>query len=130
MTKRYESTQADPARSLEMDLPRVVDGLMAAGTLLPAQLPSPSRWSADKRLAAAVLATALKDVQPYHGRASHRRRHDETMQWIHSDDTAWPFSFLRLCALFDLDAEWVRAVVKRWISAPTDRHRVIHRHAA
>jgi hypothetical protein len=130
MENRDESSHATHTRSNEMDLPAVVSGLMAGETLLPAQLPSPSRWSAEKRLAAAVLATALNDVQSSSPRPSHRRRLDETVRWIHSDDAAWPVSFLRLCALFDLDPDWVRAVVQRWTSATTGRRRMHYRHAA
>jgi hypothetical protein len=130
MKQWYDSAQTSFTRTIDLDVPSVIAGLMAPATLLPAQMPSPSRWSAEKRLAAAVLATALNDVRFRPGKASHRRQIDEALQWIRSDDAEWPFSFLRLCALFDLDPEWVRAAVNRWIHPASHRRRAIYRHAA
>lgn len=127
---RDEERSHGQTRAIEGDLPRVIDGLMSAEVLLPAQLPLPSRWSAEKRLAAAVLASALNELQLYRGRAAHRRQLEDTMQWVHSEEVEWPFSFLRLCALFDLDPQWVRAVVDGWMGAATERRRMIYRHAA
>ncbi len=45
----------------------VIDSLMAGGELLPAQLPVASHWSPEKRLAAAVLASALVEIRDHHG---------------------------------------------------------------
>jgi len=96
----------------------VIDHLMAGGELLPAQLPSATNWSPQKKLAAAVLASALIEIRDHHGSASHRRRVAEALDWVRSDDGEWPFSFLRLCGLFGLEAEWVRASVQHWIATP------------
>jgi hypothetical protein len=96
----------------------VIDHLMAGGVLLPAQLPSVSYWSAEKRLAAAVLASALVEIRDHHGARGHRRRVAEAIDWVQSDDSEWPYSFIRLCALFGLVPEWVRAVVRHWIATP------------
>jgi hypothetical protein len=98
----------------------VIDHLMSSGTLLPAQLPSASCWSPEKKLAAVVLASALVDIRDHHGTRAHRRRVAEAIEWVRSDDGEWPYSFLRLCALFDLEPEWVRDAVGRWIATPRE----------
>ena len=46
----------------------VIDHLMAGGEMVPAQLPSATNWSAEKKLAAAVLASALVEVRDHHGK--------------------------------------------------------------
>ncbi|MGH7785773.1 MAG: hypothetical protein ACRERC_02845 [Candidatus Binatia bacterium] len=98
--------------------PSVIDDLMAGGELLPTQMPSPTHWSAEKKLAAAVLASALVEIRDHHGSPAHRRRVAEALEWVHGEDEDWPYTFLRLCALFGLEAEWVRAEVARWIETP------------
>jgi hypothetical protein len=100
---------------------RVIDELMASSVQLPSQTPRQSTWSAEKRLAAAVLGTTLLELRERHDDPSRRRRIAESLEWIHSDEVEWPFSFLRLCDVFELDAEWVRGVVARWQQVSTKR---------
>lgn len=47
-------------------------------------------------------------------------------------NTAWPDTFLRLCELFDLQADWVRQVVCNWLQAGRRQARrpSVYRHAA
>src|SRR5512147_2685539 len=71
----------------------VIDDLMAGGELLPAQLPSPASWSPEKRLAAAVLASALIEIRDHLGKRTHRQRVVEALEWVGSDDATWPMSF-------------------------------------
>jgi hypothetical protein len=96
----------------------VIDDLMAGGEMLPAQLPAATQWTPERKLAAAVLASALVEVRDHHGSPGHRRRVEETLQWIAADETDWPFSFVRLCELFGLEVEWVRGVVANWVRVP------------
>jgi hypothetical protein len=103
----------------------VIDGLMAGGELLPAQLPSASHWSPEKRLAAAVLASALVEIRDHHGSPGHRRRITEALEWIALDDGSWPFSFVRLCDLFGLEVDWVRGVIARWAAVPPEDRKSI-----
>jgi hypothetical protein len=102
----------------------VLDHLLACGGMLSTQLPSASDWSAEKRLAGAVLMAALVEVRDRHAHPAYRRRVAQDMEWIQSDDVDWPFSFVRLCQLFELDPAWVRGVVARWRQAP---HSAPHR---
>jgi hypothetical protein len=105
----------------------------ASGAILPSQLPSPSGWGPEKKLAAAVLGGALIEIRDHCHDANHRRKVADDLQWVHSDDTAWPYSFVRLCELFALEPAYVRRVVRGWKDAPArTAHRQIsvHRHAA
>ncbi len=96
----------------------VVQHLMACGQLLATQLPSASTWTPEKRLAAAVLSSTLVEVRD-HG-TDHRRRRQiaKALAWIATDDSAWPYSFVRLCQVFGLRPEWVREVVRGWQQVP------------
>src|SRR4051812_44383055 len=78
----------------------VIDDLMAGGELLPAQLPKATQWTPEKKLAAAVLASALVEVRDHYGSPTHRRLVAEALEWIALDDADWPFSCVRLCELF------------------------------
>lgn len=100
---------------------RVIDELMAATVQLPSQTPKHSTWSPEKRLAAAVLGTTLLELRERHDDPTRRRRIAESLEWIASDEVEWPFSFLRLCDVFGLDAGWVRGVVARWQQVSTNR---------
>jgi hypothetical protein len=93
--------------------------LMAGGVLLPAQLPSSSAWSAERRLAAAVLASALLEVRGAYADRDRRRMAGEDLEWIFSDDTSWPFSFLPLCQVLSIEPEYLRGAVRKWMGEST-----------
>ena len=78
------------------DVSRVLADLAAGWEILPSQQPEPTTWSPEKRLAGAVLASGLINLD---------------IDWINSDDMDWPFSFLRLCESFSLEPQWVRKLV-------------------
>lgn len=101
----------------ETDL-AMLDHLMACGEMVAAQTPSPTNWTPEKRLAAAILASALTGVRDHAGERKYRRKLAEDLDWIRSDESEWPFSFLRLCDIFGLDAGWVRGVVQSWVADP------------
>jgi hypothetical protein len=101
----------------------VLDNLMAAGQMLATQQASASDWSPEKRLAAAVLASALVEIRDHHADRSYGRRIEQDLEWIGSEEAEWPFSFVRLCQVFDLDPAWVREAVARWMARPTSAGR-------
>ena len=103
----------------------VIDDLMAGGEMMPAQLPSASHWTPEKKLAAAVLASALVEIRDHHGNPAHRRRVAEALEWVQSDEATWPYSFVRLCELFELETQWVRGVVARWVGTPREERKPI-----
>lgn len=97
----------------------VLEHLMAAGEIVPSQTVSASDWTPEKRLAGAVLSAALVEIRDHYGERSFRRRIQQDLEWIASDDTEWPYSFVRLCELFGLEPEWVRGIVRRWQEVPS-----------
>lgn len=112
----------------------VIENMMAGGIITSAQhAAARTNWSPEKKLAGAVLASALVEIRDHAGDPSYRRKLEEDLEWIRSDDSEWPFSFVRLCALFDLDAEWVRGIIEVWAKStkrPGSRPPSAYRHAA
>lgn len=96
----------------------ILEHLMARGEMLASQMPGASHWSPEKRLAASVFASALVEIRDHAGERKYRYRITEDLQWIHSNERTWPFSFLRLCELFNLSPDWVRSVVTFWVNEP------------
>jgi hypothetical protein len=127
-----------------IDLPRttggwgdlaVIEDLLARGEMVAGQLPTPSTWSPERKLAAASFTGALLTIRDYsHSRNRRRQREaQQDLEWLASEDVSWPYSFLCLCELFGLDPEWVRARVRGWIDNPRGhegRRFSTHRHAA
>ena len=101
----------------------VVEHMLAAGTIVAAQAPAPTRWSPERRLAGTVLAAALVEVRDHHDQPKYQGAIGQDLQWIFSDDSDWPFSFVRLCHAFGVEPEYVRTVVQRWLSSPVDEIR-------
>lgn len=109
-----------------------VNHLLAGGELLPTQLPGSSSWSPEKKLAAAVLTSALICIRDHYGDEAHVGKVEEDLAWVASDDMTTDFNFLYLCDVFRLEAEWVREVVQRWKTTDKRGRRPfsLHRHAA
>lgn len=112
--------------------PPTVAHLLAGGELLRTQLPGANTWSPEKKLAAAVLTSALLSVRNHYGDPAHAETVAEDLAWIESDDGAYPFSFLTLCEVFDLESAWVRETVERWKRSPRKERApfTLHRYAA
>jgi hypothetical protein len=104
--------------------------LLSEGEILPSQLASTSHWSAELRLAAAVLSQAMSEIRL---RRPDQRDHVQVaaaLRWVNSNDGSWPLSFLRICELLQLDAGWVRGRVTRWLRHNRRAGRGAYRHAA
>lgn len=109
----------------------VLQDLLNAGAILPAQLPSPSHWSPELSLAAAVMAQAMADIRLRRRDGRDHIQVSSALRWVRSNDTAWPLSFLRVCELLQLDAPWVRQTVRRWMQRDAAPGRnATYRHAA
>ena len=63
-----------------------------------------------RELAAGVLKQAEQDLRRFHGAAStiERELYLDAYRWVMSDDSTWPFSFLRVCESLNLVPEDVR----------------------
>jgi len=97
----------------------VLRALLTGGEILPAQLPSPSNWTPEVCLAAAVFVQAMADIRMRRRDGRDHIQVASAVRWVRSNDTAWPMSFLRVCELLQLDAAWVRESVSRWLYRDT-----------
>jgi hypothetical protein len=61
-------------------------------------------------LADGVLKQAAQDLRRFHGAVSaiERELYLDAYRWVMSDDSSWPFSFLRVCESLNLVLEDVR----------------------
>ncbi|HXG17534.1 MAG TPA: hypothetical protein VNN62_00475 [Methylomirabilota bacterium] len=95
-------------------------GLLKPNILLPAQFFSFSREATrggvERALMCAVLEDAVYCFQKYFAgtRRSHPRLARETEWWFWANDYHWPFSFVNICAVLDLDPETIREALQRW----------------
>lgn len=105
--------------------------MLIGGEILAAQLASPSHWSPELRLAAAVMTQAMTDVRMRRRDGRDHIQVGATMRWINSNDSTWLLSFLRVCELLQLDPDWVRQTVRGWMRRDADTGRGgNYRHAA
>jgi len=102
----------------EIDTVLLVEHLLGGGTMLPEQWLSGTVWSPEKELASAVLMDALVEVREYSGHPLHKHKAREDLEWIFSDDTESPYSFVRLCELLGLDPVAIRKIMWNWIAGP------------
>lgn len=86
---------------------------------------APDRFAAppEKLLAIAVLMTAVEDLVKHRDRRSgdYPRDQRDAERWVRSEDEAWPYSFVNLCAVLNIPADELRAVLLRSPSAPRTR---------
>jgi hypothetical protein len=63
-----------------------------------------------KALAAGVLSQAMQDIRRFRAArtAVERELYRDAYNWIVSHDISWPFSFLNVCRLLDIDADSTR----------------------
>jgi hypothetical protein len=98
-----------------MDVDRYLTGvpvrLFQPDVMLPAQqFPAHSKREPEHRLMMAVLEAAVRCVRkyPFPTDARGRRLFHEARQWLLAAEPNWPYSFERICAVLDLDADAVR----------------------
>lgn len=80
----------------------------------------------------AVLEDAVHCFQKTQGSEALRLAKDAE-QWFFSDEQRWPFSFVNICAVLGLDAEYLRLGLQRWrqhppIDPPKKRRRTVLTH--
>ena len=66
--------------------------------------------TSQRELASGILKQAAQDLRRFHGATSaiERELYFDADHWFRSNDYTWPFSFLNVCQLLDLDPEAVR----------------------
>ena len=118
---------APPKRRLSgSDVEELLERMFAPPTVDAGQVPLhvPTRIdSGEMRLALAVLEDALRCALRHHDSrvVEQRMAAREALDWMRSDDDSPPFTFVRICQLFDLDPDWVRAMVDRHVFRQTVR---------
>jgi hypothetical protein len=88
-----------------------IDDLLQPYGILPVQHFSPPRKLApERRLMMAVLDDAVRCVEKYRFPANTRGRRvfREAEEWLLAAEPQWPYSFERICAVLNLDANAVR----------------------
>lgn len=79
--------------------------------VLPSQhFAAPKKVAPEYRLMIAVLENAITCVTKYRSATDTRGRRlfDEEQQWLFSEDTHWPYAFVCICDVLDLDVDTVR----------------------
>lgn len=74
------------------------------------------------RLMIAVMEDAVATLQRYAHDPSerHQRDYEETLDWIDSRDTSWPYSFENVCSALAFEPEQIRVGMRATV-APCDR---------
>ena len=89
--------------------------------ILPSQFADLGRSEAARspelQLVGAILDEALRTLLHYANRTGRRaqRLFQESEEWFFVDETTWPFSFLNVCSLLDLDPDYVRLGLRRML---------------
>lgn len=127
--------QPEPERRLTgSDVDELMERMFAPPSVDIGQVPMNGRTrieSGEMRLALAVLEDALRCTLRHHDSrlVEQRQAAREALEWIRSDDDSPPFTFVRICQLFDLDPDWIRETVQRHVfrsphhATPDDRTR-------
>jgi hypothetical protein len=93
---------------------------LSPAIVLPAQwYDSPlraHRTRGEVALMAAVLDAAISDFHLQFIRSGRRaqRLAQEAEEWMLSDETEWPFSFVNICTVLGLDPAYLRRGLRRW----------------
>lgn len=108
----------------------VLRELLTGGEILPSQLPSRTCWSPEVRLAAGVLGQAMADIRWRRSDGKDHIQVNAALRWVRANDSDWPFAFLRVCELLQLEPDWVRGCVNKWMRRSRDTGRAVIRQAA
>ncbi len=109
--------------------------LFQPDTLLPLQFLAAQRQSSqvkgERRLIVAILEDAIDCFQKHLTAKDVRSRQlwQEARDWLLSDDSSWPFSYLSICEALDIHPSFLRRGILSWsvrsagrsASVPADR---------
>ena len=113
------SAPASPVQRLNAsDVEEMLEQMFAPPSVDAGQVPMNAYTrleTGEMRLALAILEDALRCALRHHDSriTEQRMAAREAMEWIRSDDDAPPFTFVRICQLFDLDPDWIRDTLHR-----------------
>lgn len=95
--------------------------LLPPAAVLPEQFYGQSANNNDGRGEVALMRAVLEDAVDCFQRAPGQntsRERKEAEQWLFHNDVHWPFSFVNICAVLGLNAEYIRLGLKRWRQNP------------
>jgi hypothetical protein len=122
-----------PVRRLNgADVEEVLERMFAPPSVDAGQVPMHAQSrpeTGEMRLALAILEDALRCAMRHHDSRITEQRiaAREAMEWIRSDDDSPPFTFVRVCQLFDLDPDWIRDTLHRHLFQTNVRHEAADR---
>ena len=108
-----------------------IETLFQPDPLVPAQYLDGFRRQSplepERELVLAMLEDAVVSFQKYLGstREKEKRIFAEIEEWFGSDDREWIFSFLNVCDLLGLDADYLRKGISRWRDGAIDNRGAI-----
>ena len=106
----FETSMKEQNQAIDERYP----GLFQPDLLLPSQFHErfrrPRHLDGERRLMLAVLEDAVEMYRKHCGPRAGRNRQLflDAEEWIDNDDRSWVFSFLNLCDVLELDAEYLR----------------------
>ena len=94
--------------------------LLSSLSVPPAQFYDPPANLASRRPEAELMRAVLEDALlcfqkglAHPGRRGQRLAR-EAEEWLFSDDTSWPFSFVSICAVLGLEPAYLRQGLRSW----------------
>ena len=100
---------------------------------MPAQFfQVPLEWHPERRIRMAILYDVLDMFSRAAARKSLRRDYSgaplrKSVEWVESDDTTWPYSFVNVCEALSLEPGTVRKALLKILGTPNHVHRGHHR---
>ena len=97
-----------------------VQDLFQPDTLLPSQYFDRVRrrasFDGERRLMVAILEDAVDVYRKQVGARDRKRRmlFEDAQAWIESNDKSWIFSYENICDVLGIDAEYLRAGLRKW----------------
>jgi hypothetical protein len=85
---------------------------------------SPAELAPEKKLMLAVLEDAVRCFQTHHTarRGHHKREFEKAQRWLFGFGGDWVFSFESICSTLELNPQYVRSGLARWLkNAPARR---------
>lgn len=95
-------------------------GIFEPDTLLPSQFADRTGvrrvFDGERRLMVAILEDAIDVYRKQAAARETRKRHmfEDAERWIEDRDVTWIFSFENICAVLDLDADYIRRGLYAW----------------
>lgn len=102
------------------DLPSRNDLWSTEEFVLPEQFYHSQSTVYEERPEITLMRAVLEDAvncfrnQFYSTGRRQQRLAREAEEWLFSDESRWPFSFLHICSVLGLDPQYIRLGLKRW----------------